>query len=164
MMMTMIGANAHRPPNAGPILGCLAFACAAMLSQPLLGQGLSDPKTVDTIVDAPVSAAEHRLDEERQRIAEAIDASRRNAAEIRKLTNVGKVEIVIVPDLAAEGSPLAGRIDAARAAIGELRQAIEGSAIFFHAIDSHGVLLRDVIAVEMEKGGAVTVFAAGKPR
>lgn len=143
--------------------GALAFACAVMLSQPLLGQGLKDPKTVDTIVDAEIKTAERPLDEERQRIVEAIGQSRQNATLIRKLTNVDEVEIVVVPDLEAEGSPLAARIEADREAIGELRQAIEGSAIFFHAVDSRGVLLRDVVAVEIDAGGTVTVFAGGKP-
>lgn len=158
----MTTAISHQPFNARAMLGGLAFACAAMLSQPLLGQGLKDPKTVDTIVDAPVSTAEHPLDQEEQRIAAAIDRSSQNAEQIRKLSDIGEIEIVLIPDLTAEGSPLAPRIETAREAIGEVRQAIEGSAIFFHAIDSHGVLLRDVVGVEMGDG-AVTVFAAGEP-
>ncbi len=159
----MTTATSHQPFNARAMLGGLAFACAAMLSQPLLGQGLKDPKTVDTIVDAPVSTAEHPLDQEEQRIAAAIGRSSENAEQIRKLSDIGEIEIVLVPDLTAENSPLAPRIEAAREAIGELRQAIESSAIFFHALDSRGVLLRDVVGVEMGSGGAVTVFAAGGP-
>lgn len=162
--MTTAISNPHQAFNGRVLLGGLAFACAAMLSQPLLGQGLKDPKTVDTIVDAPVSTAEHPLDQEEQRIASAIGRSRENAEAIRKLTDIGEIEIVLVPDLTADGSPLAPRIEAAREPIGELRQAIEGSAIFFHAIDSRGVLLRDVVGVEMGQDGAVTVFAAGEPR
>jgi N-methylhydantoinase B len=49
-----------------------------------------------------------------------------------------------------------------RDAIRELQTAIEASAIFYHAIDSHQVLLRDVVAVEFGDDDSITIFAAGE--
>jgi hypothetical protein len=152
------------PRHAREFTAALAFLGAAMLSPPLQGQGLDDESTIETIIDAEVKTQERPLSEEQQRIVDAIARSTGNAAEIRKLTNVAEVEIVLVPDLAQKDSPLAARIEDNRAAIEELRDTIEGSAIFFHALDSHGVLLRDVVAVEFGSHDDVTVFAAGKPR
>ena len=44
-----------------------------------------------------------------------------------------------------------------------LREAIEGNAMFFHAIDSRSVLTRDVVAVEFDKADGVKIYAAAKP-
>lgn len=151
------------PRHARELAAAFAFLGAAMLSPPLQGQGLDDESTVETIIDAEVKTQERPLSQEQQRIVDAIGKSGASAEEIRKRTNVEEVEIVLVPDLSEKDSPLAARIEDNRAAIEEVRDAIEGSAIFFHALDSHGVLLRDVVAVEFGSDDRVTVFAAGKP-
>lgn len=145
-----------------------AVACALALA-PALGpaahaQTLNDDTTVKSIIDAEVKTAEKPLAQEQQRIADAIGRSRENAEQIRKLTNVDELEIVLVPDLSRKDTPLAARIEANRDAIDELRETIEGSAIFFHAIDSRNVLLRDVVAVEFGDRAHVTVFAVGEPQ
>lgn len=145
-----------------------AAACALALAPFAVPAGraqtLNDDKTVKSIVDAEVKTAERPLAEEQQRIADAIGRSRENAERIRKLTNVDELEIVLVPDLSEKASPLAARIEANSDAIDELRETIEGSAIFFHAIDSRNVLLRDIVAVEFGDREHVTVFAAGEPQ
>ena len=142
--------------------GFLTLMIAAT-PEPLLGQGLNDETTVDTIIDADVETKERQLAQERQRILDAIGRSSENATEIRKRTNIDQVEIVLVPRLSDDTSPLAESIEANREAIEEVREAIEASAIFFNAVDSRGVLLKDVVAVEFGQGDKLTVFAAGQP-
>jgi hypothetical protein len=139
-----------------------ALLMAANPAMPLLAQGLDNPEAIDKIIDAPVATEEKAVGEEEDRITEAIARSRANAREVRKRFTLDKVDIVFVPELAEETSPLTQTIEEHDEAIEELRVAIEGSALFYHAIDSHSVLLRDIVAVEFGEGNDVTIFAAGK--
>ncbi len=125
-----------------------------------LAQGLDAEGARATIIDAPVATEEKTVAEEDARIAAAIARSGESAAEIRKRFSVGKVDIVFVRGLAEAGSPLAGTIADHAEALASLRKEIEGSAIFYHAVDSHRVLLKDVVAVEFGEGGDVTIFVA----
>ncbi|MBO6719989.1 MAG: hypothetical protein JJ913_18700 [Rhizobiaceae bacterium] len=138
------------------------FLAAANPAMPLLAQGIDNEESIDAIVDAPVATEEKRVDEEQDRIVAAIENSRATAAEVRKLFTIDKLDIVFVPELAEEGSPLGAEIDEHGEALDELRTAIESSALFYHAIDSRSVLLRNVVGVEFGKRNDVTVFAAGK--
>lgn len=142
----------------GTALAAFIWAGAAI---PLMAQGLDTEGAIDTIIDADVGTAEKTVVEEEDRIAAALTLSRENAAEIRKRFGVGSVEIVFMPELSDGQSALGERIEANREAIGKLQTAIESSAIFFHAIDSQQVLLRDVVAVEFGEGDTITIFAAG---
>jgi hypothetical protein len=147
-------------PVHGIALAALIWVAAPAM--PLMAQGLQADGAVETIVDAEIRTDRKTVDEEQSRIAAAIERSRENAAEIRKRFAVDEVEIVFVPELAGEPSGLVGKIEQNDEAIGELRAAIEGSAIFFHAIDSRQVLLRDVVAVEFGDDDRITIFAAAE--
>lgn len=139
-----------------------AFLVTVNPAMPLQAQGLNDPDSIDKIVDAPVATEEKAVSEEGARISRAIASSSANAREIRKRFTLDKVDIVFVPALAEEGSPLSQTIEEHDEAIEELRTAIEGSALFYHAVDSRSVLLRDIVAVEFGEGDDVTIFAAGQ--
>lgn len=143
-------------------LALLAFLFAASPAMPLMAQGLDEEGAIETIIDAPVGTEEKTVEEEETRIAAAIDRSRENAAEIRKRFAIEEVEIVFVPDLSGRKPALQQKIKDNEEAIKEVQTAIEGSAIFFHAIDSRQVLLRDVVAVEFGDKDRITIFAAGK--
>lgn len=123
-------------------------------------QGLGIEGARETIVDAPVVTEEKPVAAENERITDAIGKSIENAAALRKRFNVGQVDIVFVPGLAEPDSPLAETISTNAASIDALRKEIEGSAIFYHAVASQHVLLRDVIAVEFGEDDAVTIFVA----
>ncbi len=143
----------------GLALAAFLWTGAAM---PLLAQGLDSEGAIETIIDADVGTAEKTVGEEEERVVAAIEGTRESAAEIRKRFNIGAVEIVFMPELSEGQSALGDTIEENREAIGELQTAIESSAIFFHAINSHQVLLRDVIAVEFGEDDKITIFAAGK--
>ncbi len=140
----------------------IAGLFAAGVPSPLMAQGVANEDAIETIVDAPVSTEEKQIDELQSRIADAIKASTENARQVRKLFSIDKLDIVFVPELANDGMPLADLMDQHADGIEELRTAIEGSAMFYHAVDSRSVQLRDVIAVEIGDGGDVTIFAAGQ--
>ncbi len=141
----------------------LDLTLAALLAGTLTvsAQGLKTEGAVDTIIDAPVVTEEKPVADEDARIAAAIEKSGTNAAEIRKRSQVGKVDIVVVPGLTEPNSPLSKTIEQNRDRIDALRAEIEGSAIFYHALDSSGILLRDVVAVEFG-GDDATIFVAGR--
>jgi len=144
------------------ILAILAVMAAfSAPSLPLRAQGLDAEGAIDTIIDAPVETGVASVGDEEERIAAAIDHSREAAEEVRRRFALDKVEIVFLPDLDEQDSPLAARLAENREALDELRTAIEGSAMFYHAVDSRSILLRNVVAVEFGSGGDVTIFAAG---
>ena len=138
------------------------FLVAANPASPLMAQGTQSEEAIEAIVDAPIATGERPVAEMESRIADAVRASGPNAREVRKRFTIDKLDIVFVPELGEEDSPLGQLIDQHSDALDELRIAIESSALFYHAIDSHSVLLRDVVAVEFGEGNVVTVFAAGK--
>jgi hypothetical protein len=125
-----------------------------------VAQGLDAEGARETIIDAPVSTEVKPVAGEDSRIAAAIARSDENGAEIRRRFSVGEIEIVLVEGLADAASPLADAIAGHGEEIAALRKEIEGSAIFYHAIDSLQILLRDVVAVEFGENGAVTIFVA----
>ena len=144
----------------------LGVALAAFLwagaATPLMAQGLQSEGTIDTIIDADVGTTEKTVGDEEERVVAAMDKSRENAAAIRKRFAIGAVEIVFLPELSDGRSALGDRIEENRETIGELQTAIESSAIFYHAINSQRVLLRDVVAVEFGEDDKITIFAVGK--
>lgn len=152
----------YLPENLVHGFALAAFVWAAAPAVPLMAQGLESEGAVETIIDAEVQTDEKTVGEEEKRIVAAIDKSQENAAEIRKRFAIDQVEIVFVPELSEGQSALDEKIQENDEAIKELQTAIEGSAIFFHAIDSHQVLLRDVVAVEFAENDRITIFAAGK--
>ncbi|MBX3532044.1 MAG: hypothetical protein KF849_15670 [Rhizobiaceae bacterium] len=138
----------------------LILAVLFLVPGAVSGQGLDAEGAREAIIDAPVVTEDKPVAEENERIAAAIGSAAENAEKIRKLFNIGKVDIVLVEGLAEQGSPLAGAIESHAATIEALRKEIEGSAIFYHALDSQQVLLRDVVAVEFGNEDAVTIFVA----
>lgn len=149
-----------RNRTAGILLAPAICALATCAPGIATAQGPGVEGSRETIVDAPVVTEERPVAEENERIAAAIGRSTGNAAELRKRFNIGQVDIVFVPGLAEPDSPLADVIAANAASIEALRKEIEGSAIFYHAVASRQVLLRDIIAVEFGDGEAVTIFVA----
>jgi hypothetical protein len=133
---------------------------AAGMTTAGLAQGLDAEGARETIIDAPVVTEQKPVAEEDGRIVAAIAKSDENTAEVRKRFQVGKVDIVFVEGLADGNSPAAETIAATAEPIADLRKEIEGSAIFYHALASERVLVRDVIAVEFGDDDSVTIFVA----
>lgn len=143
-------------------LGALLLACAPNIGS--LAQGLDADGTIDTIIGSQVETAEEAIATDMDRVIAAIENSSDNAAQIRKRFSVDNVRIIFLPDLEEEGAPIKARMDEFKTGIAALREAIQGSAIFYHAIDSHSVLLNDVIAVEFGDENDVTIIVAGRQR
>lgn len=134
---------------------------AATPNMALLAQGLDAEGAIDTIVGSDVTTGEEAVAADEERIVAAIENASASAAEVRKRFSVERVEIVFLPDLGEEETAVEAKMAEFEAQITELREAIQGSAIFYHAIDSHSVLLNDVVALEFGDDNGVTIFVAG---
>jgi hypothetical protein len=128
----------------------------------LLAQGLENEQAIDTIVGSDVTTNEENAEAEQGRIVAAIEKTAANTGEVRKKFSLDKVEIIFLPDLAENGTDLDAKLAEYEDQIVELREAIEGSAMFYHAVDSRDVLLRDVVALEFDDKNGVTIFVAGE--
>lgn len=139
-----------------------ALLASAAPNMPSLAQGLDSEQAIDTIIGSEVVTDEKDAAADPERIVAAIEATAESTLEIRKRFNLDTVEIMFLPDLANDDAPVASAIEAHADEIDEMRVAIEASAMFYHAIDSRSVMLRDVIAVEFGEGDNVTIFAIGR--
>lgn len=143
------------------LVAAIALLLASAPDIRLLAQGLDAEGAIDTIVGSEVETAEEAVEADEERVIAAIDDSLDNAAQVRKRFTLDKVRIVFLPDLEEKGEAVKAKIEEAGGGIAALREAIQGSAIFYHAIDSRGVLLDDVLAVEFGDDNDVTIMVAG---
>jgi hypothetical protein len=143
-----------------------ALACLALITAtpPNFAQGLDSEQAIDTIIGSEVEEQQSSAGEEARKVVAAIEKTQDAIATVRKISNVGKLEIVYLPDAAQGSAPPAIREAIARheAEIDELRQEIEGNAMLFHAIDSRSLLIRDVLAVDVAANDAVVIYAAAQ--
>ena len=148
-------------PNWLHAVFATAFLLASAPNVALLAQGLDSEEAIDTIVGSDVKTGESKTAADEDRILAAIEKSTDNAADVRKRFSIDDVEIVFLPDLGEEETAVEAKMEEYKDDVAVLREAIQGSAIFYHAIDSRSVLLTDVIALEFHDQNAVTIFVAG---
>ena len=131
----------------------------------LNAQGVENEKAIDTIIGSHVTTEETRAASDPAAVITAIQNTVPNTEEIRKRSKLSNVEIVFLEDLAEGREPklVEKEVEEHEAEIAALREAIEGNAMFFHAIDSRSVLTRDVVAVAFDKADRVRIYTAAKP-
>ncbi len=141
-----------------------AFAAAGLVavSQVAAAQGLESEDAISTIVGSEVKTEQATAEVETPRILSAIENTPESIEKVRRAFNLGEIEIVFVPGLGTEETVVAQAVLDNHDRLQDLRRAIEGSAIFYHAIDSHQIMLRDVIAAEFGEENTVTIFVAGE--
>jgi hypothetical protein len=141
-------------------MAAAAFLFASAPNVALMAQGLDAEGAIDTIVGSDVRTAEEAAADDQDRLLGAIGNTSANISEVRKKFSLDAMEIIFLPDL-AEQDAVAAKIAETEQLIVELRQAIEGSAMFYHAVNSKGVLLRDIVALEFDDDNGVTIFVSG---
>ena len=146
----------------------LALLLAGIPGQVLLAQGLDAQETIETIVGSPVETAEEAIGADEAGIITAIENSLDNATDIRKRFTLDNVRIVFLPDLAEKDGAAQNRVRAVmekyRSEINTLQESIQGSAIFYHAVNSRSILLNNIVAVQFTDKNDVTIFVAGRER
>lgn len=143
------------------LFAAICLLAASIPHTALLAQGLADPEAVDTIIGSDVKIAESAT-EKAEAVIAALDNTSRNIGEVRKRFMLDRIEIVLLPDAADESSPVGQKVEEHREEIAELRQAIEGNPMFYHAADSHSIRIGDIVALEFDDANGVTIYAAGE--
>lgn len=144
-------------------LAAFVFFCASVPNTPLLAQGLESEDAIDAIVGSDVKTEETRAKADTVRIVSAIANTRENAERVRKTFNLDELEIVFVPDIGEEESAIDDAIAKNKDEVEALHEAIEGGALFYHAVNSRSIMMRDVIAMEYKDNNRVTIFVSGSP-
>ncbi|MDH6231101.1 preprotein translocase subunit SecF [Mesorhizobium soli] len=144
------------------MVAVFAFLVALTPSVALMAQGLENQKAIDKIIGSQVQEEQAQAEVDADRIIAAIENSAAASSEVRKTSDLEKVEIVFLPDVVKKGLPpkIDAKLKEHEKEVGALRKDLEGNAMLFHAIDSHAVLMRDVLAVEFNGQKSVIIYAA----
>lgn len=142
-------------------IAALAFILASLPQVPLLAQGLDDEEAIETIVGSEVGTEEQKAEAEADRVIAAIANAHDTAQEVRKAFSLDELKIVFLPDLGSTPE-IDDAIASNQTTIKALRQAIEGSAMFYHAVDSRSINLSDIVALEFGEDNTATIFVAGE--
>jgi len=152
--------SVHRLSTGKKIVPVIALALMvlSMGRFPVVAQGLESEGAIDAIIGSEVKTDEVTKDGDIDRVVKAVANSRQSAELARKAYNIDSLEIVFVPEV---DENLAKVIEENEADITLLRESIEGSAIFYHAIDSRSIMLTNIIAAEFDEGNEVIIFVKG---
>lgn len=140
------------------LMAAVALIMVSVARFPVIAQGLESEGAIDAIIGSDVKTDEVHQDSDLKRVMDAIVNSRHSAELARKAFNIDSLEIVFVPAISED---LARVLEENDADIKVLRESIEGSAIFYHAVDSRSIMLTNIIAAEFGEGSDVTIFVKG---
>lgn len=147
----------------------LAFAALLMISSPAfrsVAEDLGGLATPETIVGSEIAADEASPDMILDDVLEAIANAGSTAEKVQMLFSVNDFRIIFLGD--AQASDNAGEIQAAldqnADAIASLRSAIEGSSVFYIALDSRDVDPGSVVAASIADDKSVTAYVFGERR
>lgn len=139
---------------AGSIFATMVLTSTVTMVQ---AQGLEAEGAIEAIVGSDVTTDEARGIDSAERVLAAIENSLAMAAAVRKSFNLSEFEIVVLRDPNVVDPRIPDAVQSSAEALDALKLEIESSAMFYHAINSNGVLLRDVIGLEFD-GERATVF------
>ncbi|WP_173935054.1 hypothetical protein [Chelativorans sp. Marseille-P2723] len=164
MFATHVCRPVFRPVMKGNSVAAAAlfFLLVPLVHHPLLAQGLDREEAIDAIVGSDVKTEETTKEAQIERVVAALRNTRESAELVRKTFNLDTLEIVYLPDLGEENGVIEQAIMEQEDQIQTLHESIEGSAMFYHAIDSRSILLRDIVAVEFADNNTVTIFVKGE--
>lgn len=140
------------------LLLAITLVLAGAVHYPASAQGLDRETAVDAIIGSSVKTDEVRKDSDIARVVVAIENSLHSAELARKAFSLDSLEIIFVPEI---NDAVAKAIADNESDISVLRESIEGSAMFYHAIDSRSIMLNNIIAAEFVDANDVTIFIKG---
>lgn len=151
-------------------LAATAFLASSVASLPSGAQENGSGQQLrptDRIVDSEVREEQVRSEDDTDRIIAAIENSNENTNRVRKVTDLDRVDIIFMADSTpVEGGPpedIAAKLSENSGDVDSLRRELESNALFYHAINSRNILMRDVVAIEFDSDKHVVIFAATAP-
>jgi len=149
---------------AATILGSLSWSVPAIAEENL---GNRQQQSVERIIGSEVREKQARSEDDTDRIIAAIEKSSENTNRIRKVTNLDRLDIIFMPDsTAVEGGPpeeVASRLSEYSRNVDDMRRELESNALFYHAVNSRNILIKDILAIEFDSDTHVVIFAAANP-
>lgn len=142
-------------------LGAALFLIATPVIS-LMAQGVDRKSAIDTIVGSDIIVGEEKSGLNEQRIIAAIENSSANAADVRRKYSLDKVEIILLTDIGDETTPIGAKLTEYKPQVTELQESIQGSAMFYHAVDSHSIMLNRIVALEFDDQNGVTIFVSSE--
>jgi hypothetical protein len=136
------------------------FLLAPAAQSRLMAQGLGKEGAIDTIIGSDVTVEEEKATASEERIVAAIERSAANAAEVRKKFSLDNVEIILLTDIGGETGPIGTKLKEYEPQVTELRESIQGSAMFYHAVDSRSIMLNRIVALEFDDHNGVRIFVS----
>ncbi|MFC5991502.1 hypothetical protein [Limoniibacter endophyticus] len=146
-----------------PLIVAPVLVLISALASYAPAQGINSQESIDKIVGTPVETKTEKAEDDLGHILTLMDNSEVVLSEVRKRTKLDQLEIVYLQDVGMTSMPEAiqKKQEERKAEILALQQTIEGNAMFYHAIDSRGILLRDILAIEFLNRDRVVIYAAG---
>ncbi|MHC1550994.1 hypothetical protein [Phyllobacterium sp. K27] len=148
---------------------CLAtlLLAAAIPHTHVIAQGLDAPDAMEKIIGSDVREEEAAASDDEDDIVEAIKKTADNINIVKMITNLDAIKIVFLSDATdVHGGPppkVEASLNESDDAIQDLRRELEGNAMLYHAINSRGILMRDVLAIKFDGTKTAVVYAAAKP-
>ena len=135
------------------------FLAAAMPAVETNAQTLGEDKT-QTIVGSEVTEKSPDNIQTVDPVIAAIAEAGTAADQILLLVNVESFDIVFLgePETIDNYDRIEAAMEEHEDGIAAMRQAMKGSAVFYNALDSHGVDTSKVVAAEITDDNAVTVY------
>ncbi|WP_420408492.1 hypothetical protein [Hoeflea sp.] len=158
----------HAVAAAG-LLTAMTLGTPAIAQTGQADTGASDRQaaSVDRIINSEVHEDQVRAADDTDRVIAAIEQASESTSRVRKVTDLDRVDIIFMPDSAAtEGGPppeIATKLDENSESIDGLRRELESNALLYHAINSHNLLITDVVGIEFDGDKRMVIFAAAKP-
>lgn len=148
----------RRAVRTGARAATVGLVLGLVLQAPVAAQGLDRDEAVDAIVGSEVKTEQVDAAAAARRVLAAIGNAGEAAAKVRRTFALEALEIAFVPDIEQASDRVAAALSEHERQIEALREAIEGSALFFHAVDSRSVMVRDIIGLDFPEDGAARIF------
>lgn len=156
--------NLRQMPNRTSTIVSLFFIASSGWLNPAMAQGLDSPNTIDTIIGENVRQKELSQAPDEKTIITAIEQVSSAVNRVRKTTALDNIEIAFLPyTVKKELSPnVEKRLKSHQKEIAELRMELEANAMLYHAIDSHSISMRDIVAVQFRDRKNIKIYAVRK--
>ncbi|WP_151986171.1 hypothetical protein [Rhizobium sp. EC-SD404] len=157
-MTTTSRRNAH----GGRLLAATILAGALAFSGLVQAQSFDSQDPSESIADSEISVAGTRAAERLEDLMASIENLPESVDRVKIITNMERIDVVYLSDMMDGGAPaeLEEAVAENDERINELQNGIEGSAIFYNALNSQRVNIADVVSILLDEPNA-TIFVRG---
>lgn len=140
-----------------------AFLFSAMPAFNSAAQTLDSSGDAETIVGSEIATDEAEPDDVADDVIAAIEKSAATADQIKTMFRVGDFHIVFLgdPEKVDSMTEVQSALEDNSDAVTGLREAIDGSAVFYTALDTNNLEVENVVSATVTEDKKVTVYVIG---